>query len=824
MPYFHSAEDKERTTKVWNLASNNGYKHIAYLQTPIDTIELEAMEGKAVYCPDAVSPINVYAIPPLAYDSNWKWYEILSANKIISRKLYPGVTYYLVREKNFAKKGEGEKVVESAEFLTESAMLQNGWAIIENEYFCDLKLQFEENEISTEVDLRGNSVYLIDKAKSGGDINRYVRIVSSSTEPNLPITIKNGKKFLVKYLNEDALYKSSPVLVVPKEKLIDEKRNKGSLLLSHVGKRRMHVWQDGNFPLNTLSKEGCKDFCQDQFWSFDPVEGPEFPGEMNEPDEKVFTITSKKSKKRLYAKLQESGTSLDDFGLISNGVNVDDSQKWQILEGYLVDDVESDGSNKYYYIVNAHSDRFLGLQDDGDSKMKLNRVIAASADEALLDGDSMKKFQWHVAPWAILVKHITSKKQNEEQNEDLIKLPQDINASVPDKKFILKRNSLPAKTFLEDGGIIISNPYPNLYTVKWSGEKRGFNLMPNSKVFLPPPKNVNEETKEASITINSSNDLHLKVGVEYVLYYDENDPLCLGTPTIVSLGKIEEAKSKREGFYLIYKDKDGKILRLGGISKRGFIRMGPHNDKLSYRDQLWSLEPTSKSKQFKIASSQKFMSSDHARGVKALPVNDAMNYLWTIDAISSENSKLIKCTIENSIGGDLQYLDDCQKCHLTPGKSEGSFWAIIKKNDINSDEVKKYLYGTAQDVKSIEFQEDTLQNPNVPILPGMIWYPNSLRWRLLGKDFKTNMWDVKSITFFDPFEQAIEVDPDNAFASRSYNNSNWGPKNPFDPNTSSSWGGRSDSNKQFYIGMKFEKAVRVGFGTYHINAINIVMF
>ncbi|GFH50393.1 predicted protein [Chaetoceros tenuissimus] len=643
--------------------------------------------------------------------------------------------------------------------------------------------------------------------------------------------VSRGNKYFVHFSNEDPLLQSAPRLIEPRDKIVENKRNKGSLIISHHSMQRLHVWQDGDFPLNAVTKDGCEDFCQDQFWIFHPVEAPKLPGEMYDPDQKVFTINSKKSKERLYAKLKEYGTSQQDFGLVPNEVDIDDSQKWQILEGHLVDNEGSKG--KYYYIVNAHSDRFLGILSEGDApSSKLNCVIAAIAEEACLDTHSMKKFQWIVAPWKILLNQITStNKLPEEKDKDFMELPEDVKKFVPDKKIILKRSSLPAKTLLDNGGITISNPYPYIYTVRWSGEDRGETLMPNSSVELP---NHQKDTSKAEIII-AYELTEVKVEVEpkqkYNLHYGEDDPFRLGLPKVLSPDVITKEKPKpREGYYLIQKDSDGNLLRLGGISRYSFVSCSHrnpkayimdqireteasstknesisvgnclscfHSDPNAYIDQIWEIEPLSNKGEFRITTTFRIDKSQNRMyldcGNERASSFDDSSCIWKIDSKSQERGDgLIWYSIKNKYG--YLHAKDGEECCLKQDFDECQ-WAIIEKSEINSEQTRKGLHHFG-DTISFKDMSTLLED-----------YRSSHKWRIAGINCANSTWDVKSIVFYGPDGNRIDIDANNAMSSGQCGG--LGPSSAFSDTIDKFWSGRPNTSGEIYIGMNFETKVKV---------------
>ena len=808
MPYFHATEDKERTTTVWNLTSDRGCKRTAYLQTSVDTIPIEAMQRETIYCPDAVSPIDVHVAPPLAFVRKWKWDEILRANRTINRKLYPGVTYYLVREKSFGD--SDSKEVESAEFLTEGAMLQNGWTIIENPYLKDLEIHIKGNSF----DLHRNSVHL-EPFKKDTQMQIALRLrqpeENDCDQPPEIINYKNkvfkGKKYLVHYSNEDVLLQSAPRLIEPRDKIVENKRNKGSLIISYHSMRRLHVWQSSNCPLNTITTNFCKDFCQDQFWDFDLVEEPDIPGESYEPDELVFTISSRYTKEKLSADIFEAGSSIGNFGLVPQEAKVDDSQKWQLLKKTE----KEDKTKFYYYIVNAYSSRYLGLEESPSDKEQENRVIAVSPDLVFQDDEYSKNFRWTIAPWKLVLNQIKKK-------ETEIKLPFNITEYIPNKDVILKRESLPAENFLKEGGVIINNDFPTLYTVAWTeGDKTSLVLRPKSRVFFSAPRN--ENTLQGILKLYSSKkEFTIAKNKEYSLYFEEDDPLCMKIPKIVESEELKKIESKeRKGYYLIRKDKNDNLSRLGGISEKGEVFSFSHEDsKQSYIDQIWNFELTPRKNEFRIFSSSKdgtkyYLSSQDGL-LRALPVAPGNSCTWIIETNKQgdnnsgyDDTPSLWCSIKNKSYETFlttNYTSFKKVCFLHDGLKEYD-WTIVKKDDINS------VFGG-----NITFK-DCRQAPSIPVLENLEAYSMSDKWRLVGEtpSTKDGRWNIQSITFYDIHGLTIEVDAKNAFSSDYYkeqNDNEYPPTGAFDGGTG--WRGRHDKKGQCYIGMSFDEPVRVASG------------
>ncbi|GFH52547.1 hypothetical protein CTEN210_09023 [Chaetoceros tenuissimus] len=92
-PCVQFDEDEERTCTVWNASSRQG---CAIINTPIEKFEISPNGYKKLLCVDSATPIEIQGTPPLSYNENWNSKDIIFANRLIRRKLYPRISYYWV--------------------------------------------------------------------------------------------------------------------------------------------------------------------------------------------------------------------------------------------------------------------------------------------------------------------------------------------------------------------------------------------------------------------------------------------------------------------------------------------------------------------------------------------------------------------------------------------------------------------------------------------------------------------------------------------------------------------------------------------------------
>ena len=393
---FKSDDDNQRVAQVWHITDNSSAGNSVTLKTPATTLTVKPMKLQKVICADAISSVTVKAIPPIimvtdTYRLSWSSFEF---------PVQPGFTYYWLR---LRKEGKNNEISNS--MVTEEKLLADGGIIIVNPFPIALKMQFSgfTKFLNRSYKIQDNSALVLNNAltminPTNEEETGQVKVElqdgeEGSTGKKMDIT--TGQKYVPIYGRNDPLCLNAPTLVPQDRKLYEDRRNRGSLLVSYVTHRRMHQWQRGNSEsvVNGINR-GYKQFCADQFWSFIPASTPEIEdGDYYDPIEPCYLITNKKTRDRMFTSISNHG--VHNFGLIADYEDVDDSQKWQ----FIGDEKDS------WVIVNIFTGKRLAVENYEDSEKpkgqgdETNAIVAT--DPAIYDNndgndDFLSTHRWYM--------------------------------------------------------------------------------------------------------------------------------------------------------------------------------------------------------------------------------------------------------------------------------------------------------------------------------------------------------------------------------------------------------------------------------------------
>ena len=172
----------------------------------------------------------------------------------------------------------------------------------------------------------------------------FVNMRKNLPKESVPVTMNDswkesgrveaGNVYYASYSIRDAFYNAPPELLTARPRILEERSDCGSLLLSH---RRIHEWHISQSEINVNAFNGeFKEHCLDQFWSIVPTLPPQdITVRFNPRDKCYFIVVNKQIKSHLCAFRSEIGGT-DKFGLACTEKDIDVSMIWKLEESSVV--------------------------------------------------------------------------------------------------------------------------------------------------------------------------------------------------------------------------------------------------------------------------------------------------------------------------------------------------------------------------------------------------------------------------------------------------------------------------------------------------------